>query len=255
MLGVNSEQKESMQHYISHSIYGLTLAWITSENSTKQLECRHLLTRSSFTGPYLLCYCLTAPVSAAFGWAVWHSCRMGARNQEQTRGRIGPQLRLGNLRVSELHFCPLCTALDQASSLSRKLAYVPGPTFGFVKLLASSGSHCTKWADEQHRQARFESRLVPDLPLPFIPTLIVLRAFDLVSSRVWWEAATNTRCPVSTAPVRGSTPTACQLLSPTNSLSRPLTTSGYGEISGPKILCLVSRQNRQRNRLLGGPPI
>ena len=78
------------------------------------------------------------------------------------------------------------------SSLSRKLAYVPGPTFGFVKLLASSGSHCTKWADEQHRQAGFESRLVPDLPLPLIPTLIGLRAFDLVSSRVWWEAATNT---------------------------------------------------------------
>ena len=86
----------------------------------------------------------------------------------------------------------LCTALDQASSLSRKLAYVPGPIFGFVKLLASSGSHCTKWADEQHRQAGFESRLLPDLPLPFIPTLIGLRAFDLVSSRVWWEAATNT---------------------------------------------------------------
>ena len=70
---------------------------------------------------------------------------------------------------------------------------MPGPTFGFVKLLASSGSHCTKWADEQHRQAGFESRLVPDLPLPFIPTLIGLRAFDLVSSRVWWEAATNTK--------------------------------------------------------------
>ena len=32
---------------------------------------------------------------------------------------------------------------------------------------------------------------LPDLPLPFIPTLIGLRAFDLVSSRVWWEAATN----------------------------------------------------------------
>ena len=125
--------------------------------------------------------------SRPFGWAVWHSCQMGARNQEQTRGRIGPHLRVG-----ELHFCPLCTALDQASSLSRKLAYMPGPTFGFVKLLASSGSHCTKWADEQHRQAGFESRLVPDLPLPFIPTLIGLRAFDLVSSRVWWEAATNT---------------------------------------------------------------
>ena len=60
---------------------------------------------------------------------------------------------------------------------------MPGPTFGFVKLLASS------------RQAGFESRLFPDLPLPFIPTLIGLRAFDLVSSRVWWEAATNTGHP------------------------------------------------------------
>ena len=88
-----------------------------------------------------------SPPPRPFGWAVWHSCRMGARNQEETRGRIGPQLRLGNLRVGELHFCPLChscTALDHASSLSRKLAYVPGPTFGFVKLLPSSGSHCTK---------------------------------------------------------------------------------------------------------------
>ena len=74
--------------------------------------------------------------------------------------------------VGELHFCLLChpcTALDQASSLSRKLAYVPGPTFGFVKLLASSGSHCTKWADEQHWPAGFESRLVPDLPSPLSP--------------------------------------------------------------------------------------
>ena len=39
--------------------------------------------------------------------------------------------------------------------------------------------------------AGFESRLVPDLPFPFIPTLIGLRVFDLVSSPVWWEAATN----------------------------------------------------------------
>ena len=45
-------------------------------------------------------------------------------------------------------------------------------------------------------------------------------------------------------------PTASQLLCPANSHSRPLTTSGYDEILGPKILCLVSRQNRQRNRLL-----
>ena len=31
----------------------------------------------------------------------------------------------------------------------------------------------------------------PTFP-PLIPTLIGLRAFDLVSRRVWWEAATNT---------------------------------------------------------------
>ena len=40
--------------------------------------------------------------------------------------------------------------------------------------------------------AGFESQLVPDLPLPFTPTLISLQAFDLMSSPVWWEAATNT---------------------------------------------------------------
>ena len=110
-----------------------------------------------------------------------------------TMADLGPLIRhLVSTRLPFCLLCPPCTALDHASSLSHKLAYVPGPTFGFVKLLASSGSHCTKWADEQHRQAGFESRLVPDLPLPFIPTLIGLRAFDLVSSRVWWEAATNT---------------------------------------------------------------
>ena len=43
------------------------------------------------------------------------------------------------------------------------------------------------------------------------------------------------------------------LLSPANSHSRPLTTSGYGEISCPRILCLVLRQNRQMNLLLWQP--
>ena len=48
-----------------------------------------------------------------------------------------------------------------------------------------------------------------------------------------------------------------QLCSPlgrvVNSHSPPRTTSGYGEISCPRILCLVSRQNRQLNRLLWQP--
>ena len=59
-LGVNSRAKRGvMQHYISDSIYGLTLAWITSENSKKLLECRHL-DSIFFTvaGPSLLCYCV-----------------------------------------------------------------------------------------------------------------------------------------------------------------------------------------------------
>ena len=68
-----------------------------------------------------------------------------------TMADLGPLIRhlvsTNYLWVAELHFCllcPPCTALDHASSLSRKLAYVPGPTLGFKKLLASSGSHCTK---------------------------------------------------------------------------------------------------------------
>ena len=50
-LGLTQAKRGVMQHYISDSIYGLTLAWITSENSTKQLECRHLLTRFSSLDP------------------------------------------------------------------------------------------------------------------------------------------------------------------------------------------------------------
>ena len=48
-------------------------------------------------------------------------------------------------------------------------------------------------------------------------------------------------------------PTASLLGRVVNSHSPPRTTSGYGEISCPRILCLVSRQNRQLNRLLWQP--
>ena len=62
-LGVNSRAKRGvMQHYISDSIYGLTLAWITSENSTKQLECRHI-DSVFFAGPYIMLPRLSARVS------------------------------------------------------------------------------------------------------------------------------------------------------------------------------------------------
>ena len=76
----------------------------------------------------------------------------------------------------------------------------------------------------------------------------------------WFHA--NSLCSTPTALVRVPRQLPLsrvprQLLSaplcPANSHSRPLPTSGYGEISGPRILCLVSRQNRQRNRLLWQP--
>ena len=123
-LGLTQEQKGSMQHYISDSIYGLTLAWITSENSTKQLECRHL---------DLIFFTVAGP-----------SCHAAS---------------------------PLC-----------------------------SGVHCRPPLSMSRRQLLVSSFLQPTL------------------------------------------------------FSHPVTSSGHAEISSPKTLCLVSRQNRQRNRLLGGPP-
>ena len=52
-LGVNSRAKRGvMQHYISDSIYGLTLAMITSENSTKLLECRLICPQRGWTLSY-----------------------------------------------------------------------------------------------------------------------------------------------------------------------------------------------------------
>ena len=50
-LGLTQVQKESYVTFcIPDSIYRLTLAWISSETSTNLLECRLILTRSSFTG-------------------------------------------------------------------------------------------------------------------------------------------------------------------------------------------------------------
>ena len=57
---------------------GLTLAWVTSENSTKQLECRHLLTRSSSLDP-IFSAGLTAPVSGVDCPCPWfHANRLSA---------------------------------------------------------------------------------------------------------------------------------------------------------------------------------
>ena len=48
MLGVDSSAEEEVCNTLC--MCRLTLAWVTSETSTKKLECRLTLTRSSFTG-------------------------------------------------------------------------------------------------------------------------------------------------------------------------------------------------------------
>ena len=60
--GYSRAERGVMQHYISDSICGLTLAWITSKNSTKQLECRHH-DSIFFAGPYLMLPRLSTRVS------------------------------------------------------------------------------------------------------------------------------------------------------------------------------------------------
>ena len=69
------------------------------------------------------------------------------------------------------------------------------------------------------------------------------------------------RSLVLTAPVRGSTPTLCCPVANcsrpgpvVNSLSRPLTTSGYGEISGPKILFVWFRAETDKGIVCSGHP-
>ena len=71
---------------------------------------------------------------------------------------------------------------------------------------------------------------------------------SLLSSHQLSFSGPTTNCPFS------SPATNCLSLGRVvNSHSPPRTTSGYGEISCPRILCLVSRQNRQLNRLLWQP--
>ena len=85
-----------------------------------------------------------------------------------------------------------------------------------------------------------------DCPCPWFHANSLLLA-SLLSSR-------NCPLPGRVVNARLLSSANCPLLGRVvNSLSRPLPTSGYGEISGPRILCLVSRPNRQRNHLLWQP--
>ena len=74
---------------------------------------------------------------------------------------------------------------------------------------------------------------------------------DPISSH--WSHRSGVRCRLPLSVVPRQLP-ASSFVQPTL-FSCPVTSSGHAEISSPKTLCLVSRQNRQRNRLLGGPPM
>ena len=60
-------------------------------------------------------------------------------------------------------------------------------------------------------------------------------------------------CPLSTAPLRHPSPTAFSGFLFPSLTGVPLPTSSHVEISSSS-LCLVSRQNEQKDRLLGAPP-
>ena len=62
-LGLTKSRGRYATLCIPDSIYGLTLAWVTSENSTKLLESDS--SWLTVAGPYLLCYCLPSPVLTA----------------------------------------------------------------------------------------------------------------------------------------------------------------------------------------------
>ena len=75
-------------------------------------------------------------------------------------------------------------------------------------------------------------------------------------SQVWTLSHANSSlcCPVSTGHSRHSSPTAfLELLCPTLWPAFPSYFRSRRDLES-KTLCLVSRQNRQRGRLLGGPP-
>ena len=144
---------------------GLSLAWVTSENSTMLLESDIL--RLFFTGPYL--------VSSPLCSGVW--CWLPLRGST--------------------------------------------PTSLFASLLSSL--NCPPWS----------------------PAATAFCSCPATNS-LWSCPTTNSSfsSPATNCPFSSPATNCLSLGRVVNSRSRPLTTSGYGEISGPRILCLVSRQNR-----------
>ena len=176
-LGVNQEQRKVCNTTcmcIPDSRYGLTLARVTSENSTMLLESDIL--RLFFTGPYLV----SSPLCSVSG--------VDCPSVDPRQPLCSP---LSCPAATAFCCLPLCSPATN-SPLSC-------PTTNFLSLVLAS-----LWAASS--------------------TLI------LGSSHQLFSLLSNYQLPLLGRVV--------------NSHSPPRTTSGYGEISCPRILCLVSRQNR-----------
>ena len=76
------------------------------------------------------------------------------------------------------------------------------------------------------------------------PTSLFASLLSSLNCPPWSPAATPLSGPATNSFSPVQLPTASLLGRVVNSHSPPRTTSGYGEILGPRILCLVSRQNR-----------
>ena len=199
-LGVNQEQRKVCNTTcmcIPDSRYGLTLAWVTSENSTMLLESDIL--RLFFTGPYLV----SSPLCSGV-WC-WLPLRSSTPTSAVRLSPVQPQL-------------PSAACLSALQPPTASLGLLPPtPLSGSRRQLSFSGP-----ATNSHSRVQPPTLLSP-VQLPTLSSLLSSHQPSLSLARV------------------------------VNSHSPPRTTSGYGEISCPRILCLVSRQNRQLNRLLWQP--
>ena len=146
---------------------------------------------------------------------------------------------------------PLCSVsgVDCPSVLPRQLLL-------FASLLSSLD--CPPWSPAATPLSLLSSHQLPllvschQLPLLVschqLPLLVSCHQLPLLPCHQLSSLLSNYQLPLLLSNYQ-----LCLLGRVVNSHSPPRTTSGYGEISCPRILCLVSRQNRQLNRLLWQP--
>ena len=103
-----------------------------------------------------------------------------------------PERWFGVNRISHPDWVKVCVELNYARNQNTKISSATTP-FDKLRLIRLT-LHCEPMSYiDQQGSSRGSNLTSP--PLPFIPTLIGLRAIDLVSSLVWWEAQANKRQP------------------------------------------------------------